>query len=223
MTEAPMAANAVGGVCWPTNRRTGCCSAGTSAPNGRSRRIRKRPASGRCGSLPRRRIGLASISSIASWNAMAAAGKACATVSPVIKVGHCICSAMPIFSPARPDRRTLDPSDRGNHLRGLRRPFVIATQNDGALHGSLYSEYRRSARALSRVLQHMAAHDDRRAAPLAQDQLLRNPVCIDARTRRRPSQQSLLHQIFLHTVRDTGGQLRTMTDFSYIYQYLAPR
>ena len=48
--------------------------------------------------------------------AMAAAGKACATVSPVIKAGRCICSAMSIFSPTRPDRRTLNPSDRGNHL-----------------------------------------------------------------------------------------------------------
>ena len=25
MTEAPMAANATGRACWPTNRRTGCC------------------------------------------------------------------------------------------------------------------------------------------------------------------------------------------------------
>ncbi|EIG63685.1 hypothetical protein Bra1253DRAFT_00197 [Bradyrhizobium sp. WSM1253] len=99
MTEASMGASAAGRACWPTNRRTGCCSAGTSAPNGRSRLTRKKPASGRSGSLLKRRTGPESTLSTATWNAMAMAGKPCGTVSTVIKAGRFIYGAMPIFSP----------------------------------------------------------------------------------------------------------------------------
>jgi uncharacterized protein YndB with AHSA1/START domain len=68
--------------------------------------------------------------SIAPWNAMARIGKACATVSPVIRGGRCICGVMPVFSPTRPDAPTLRPLGRRRYFLGLPRPDSTAIQDE---------------------------------------------------------------------------------------------
>ena len=74
-TTAPStAANAGGRGSWPTNRRTGWCSAGTSARTGRSRPTPSSPARSRSGSWPRARTAPGSNWSTATSTGTAPAG-----------------------------------------------------------------------------------------------------------------------------------------------------
>ena len=86
-TTSPRTAASAGGPgSSPTSRRTGWCSAGTSARTGSSRPTRPTPARSRSGSSPRPRTAPGSSSSTATSTATAPAGRACATASTATRL-----------------------------------------------------------------------------------------------------------------------------------------